>query len=352
MEKAVYRILDANFNRAREALRVMEDFCRFGLNDAALSGRVKEVRHKLCGYISQLETSKLLCSRDSQGDVGRNLKVRGQLERLSLGDCFTAAAKRLPEALRTMAEAAQTFDPELADRIESLRFEAYTLEKSIYLAQQGREKFRPVRLYVLIDVDNQKQDAEVLNLAGRCVKGGADCLQLRAKGVSDMRFLSLACRFAELCNDAGIISIINDRPDIALMSKADGVHLGQEDLPAEQVRRLADRPVIVGVSTHSMEQLEAAIAAGCDYVGIGPVFDSPTKTGVAPAGLEYVCQAIERLKNHSIGTVAIGGICLENIRQVLDTGARTIAICSAISKASDVEQTCRQLKEYILKYPE
>ncbi len=350
MDRAVYRILDANFNRAREALRVMEDFCRFFLNDQALSGRVKELRHRLCGHISKLDAAGLLCSRDSQGDVGRNLKVCGQLERISLNDCFTAAAKRLPEALRATSEAAQTFDPQLAGNIESLRFEAYTLEKKIYLAQHCREKFRQVRLYVLIDVDGRKQDAGVLDLAGRCAKGGADCLQLRAKGISDAGFLSLACRFTELCGSAGIISIINDRPDIALMAKADGVHLGQDDLPTEQVQRLADRPLIVGVSTHSMEQLDAAIAAGCDYVGIGPVFDSQTKTGLAPVGLEYVRQAIERLNDNSIGAVAIGGISMENIGRVLEAGARTIAICSAANKAQNAEQTCRQLKEKILKY--
>ena len=106
----LYRIIDANFNRAREALRVMEEYCRFGLNHSGLAGKAKQCRHRLCEAISKLDSVKLICSRDVAGDVGRELKVEGQLSRQSIEDCFTAAAKRASEALRTLAESIQTID--------------------------------------------------------------------------------------------------------------------------------------------------------------------------------------------------------------------------------------------------
>ena len=99
MERAVYRIIDANFNRAREALRVMEEFCRFGLNSSALTGRTKQFRHELSAEIAKLDSAKLIASRDTLGDVGVNTTVDKQIGRDSLYDCFTAACKRLPEAL-------------------------------------------------------------------------------------------------------------------------------------------------------------------------------------------------------------------------------------------------------------
>ncbi len=133
MESAIYRIIDANFNRAREGARVVEEYCRFALDSKALSARAKQLRHRLCSAVGQLDQGHLLAARDSVGDVGREMKVDDQLSRKTLADCATAAAKRLPEALRALAETVQTIDPELAQQFEKLRFQAYTLEKDIFI---------------------------------------------------------------------------------------------------------------------------------------------------------------------------------------------------------------------------
>jgi thiamine-phosphate pyrophosphorylase len=359
MERAAYRIVDANFNRAREALRVMEEYCRFALNSGALSERAKRLRHELCAAVGRLDLGKLMAGRDTVGDVGVGQKVEGQLERATVKDCFTAAARRLTEALRALAEMAQIEDKAVADAVERLRYEAYTLEKDILLFSEPVEKFHRVQLYVII---TSNLPAEVLSLTSRCAAGGADCLQLRAKEIPDDRLFALAVEFVEICREMGALSIINDRADVAAAAGADGVHLGQNDLPVEQVRRLQLSPLIIGRSTHSLQELEAACGfpnatprvwgpgpALPSYVSLGPAFPTATKPGIEIAGPNYIRQGLERLAETGISHVAIGGITPENVEQVIEAGAQRVAVCSVVTKAADPTQACRRLKERIVK---
>ncbi len=344
MDKPCLRIIDANFNRAREALRMMEDYCRFGLNNGALSGRLKQLRHELSAAIGSLDAGQLLASRDTLGDVGVGQSVKGQLERTSLAESFIAAAKRLTEALRVLSETVQSQDRGLAATIERLRYDAYTLEKDVVLFASPLEKFARVRLYVII---SSEFPSDILSLTARCAAGGADCIQLRVKGIPDDRLFALAVEFAEMCRQTRVLSIINDRPDIAIAAGADGVHLGQNDLPIEQVRRLQSAPLIIGRSTHAPKELERAIASRPAYVSLGPVFATPTKPGLAVAGLDYVRDGLAALKDTGIGHVALGGITCENIDQVIRAGARCSAVCSAVTAAPDPGQACRRLKTRI-----
>jgi thiamine-phosphate pyrophosphorylase len=350
MEKAVYRIMDANFNRAREAFRTMEEYCRFVLNDGILSGRAKQLRHQLSRIVSSMDTSAMLCSRDAQADVGKEIRVWGQMKRATLEDCFAAAAKRISEALRMLAEVGQTIDPLLYDQFEALRFEVYTLEKDIALAQSGILRFQSVGLYVLITVQPEFDTKQVMALAGQCMDGGADCLQLRCKGLIDKEIMSLAEVFVNACRKNSVLSIINDRPDIAVICGADGVHLGQEDLSIGDVRRLQQKPLVIGRSTHNTGQLTDAINELSDYVALGPVFATATKQHEPPVGLAYVSQAADILKNARVGHAVIGGIDLNNIEQVLKLGIQTVAIGSAICRAKDPAKTCAQFKKMILAY--
>jgi thiamine-phosphate pyrophosphorylase len=154
-----------------------------------------------------------------------------------------------------------------------------------------------------------------------------------------------------MCKEHNVLAIINDRVDIALASDADGVHLGQNDLPMEQVRKLQHRPLIIGCSTHSMAELEKALEQLPTYVSLGPVFATDTKPDLQPVGLEYVKQATEFLKDTGISGVAIGGIAAENVADVLKAGASTAAVCSAIAKAEDPASACRDLKQQIVSFP-
>ncbi len=347
MERAVYRIIDANFNRAREAIRVIEEFCRFALNSGPLTERAKQIRHELSSAIGRLNAGRLISSRDTLGDVGVGKTVDGQLVRGELRDCFTAGCKRLTEALRVLAEMTQTQDRSVAETIENLRYAAYTLEKDITLFSDAFEKFKGVRLYVII---TNNLPADIISLTCKCAAGGADCIQLRAKAVEDDKLFAVAVEFVRICKDAGVLSIINDRVDMAVAAGADGVHLGQNDLPIEQARKLQLAPLIIGKSTHSPRQLRAACEERPTYAALGPVFATETKPTAEAVGLDYVRQATGILADTGIGNVAIGGITLDNVEDILKAGAKAIAVCAAVTKAGDPAAACGAMKEKIMAF--
>ena len=347
MEHAIYRIIDANFNRSREAIRLIEDFCRFALNNRSLAERAKQLRHELCAAIDKLDAGRLICSRDTLGDVGIGTTIDKQLVRNDLKDCFKAGCKRLTEALRTLAETTQTINRPIAETLEKLRYDAYTLEKDIVLISEPAEKFKRIGLYVII---SSNLPADVISLAHKCIAGGADCLQLRAKNLNDDTHFALAEEFVKTCKAANVLSIINDRVDIAVACSADGVHLGQNDLSAKQTRKLQVTPLIIGKSTHSLEQLRSACDEYPTYVSLGPVFPTVTKPSAKPVGLDYVRQAIEKLTDTGICNVTIGGITLNNVDEVLNAGAGAIAVCSAVTGGKDPMAACRKFKEKIAAF--
>ena len=173
------------------------------------------------------------------------------------------------------------------------------------------------------------------------LKGGATCVQLREKELDGAAFLEEAKVLAALCRRYGVPLIINDNVEVALASGADGVHVGQDDLTVEQVRRLAGDRLIVGVSAHTVEQALAAQAGGADYLGVGAVFATATKSDahVLPREtLAEICRAVD------IPVVAIGGIGEDNLLQLAGTGVDGAALVSAIFSAPDIEGQCRKLR--------
>ncbi|MBU1260675.1 MAG: thiamine phosphate synthase [Planctomycetes bacterium] len=346
MNRAVYRIIDANFNRAREGLRIAEEFCRFALENQPLAGRCKEIRHRLTSAVMKLDSQKLISARDTENDIGCGMEVAGQMKRDSLEDCVTAGFARTTEALRTIAEAACAIDSKFGGEFEKLRYDCYILEKDISLQGYPALKFRKTRLYCIITVQG---DIDALKIARDCAKGGADCLQLRVKNLCDDEFLSLARRFVDLCEQNDVISIINDRADIAAACDADGVHLGQNDLPAGEVRKIQLRPLITGISTHSISELTKAVEQRPHYVGLGSVFPTSTKQ-VEVCGTEYVSKAVKFLEYKAVEAVAIGGITPENVEKVLKAGAKRIAVSSCVCQAKNPSDVCKKLKEIIIKY--
>jgi thiamine-phosphate pyrophosphorylase len=294
-----------------------------------------------------LDGGKLIAARDTLCDVGTTIRVDGQLTRGDLQDCATAAAKRLTEALRTIAEAAQTIDPNVAKTVETVRYRAYTLEKDILVGASTRKKFETVRLYALLTAD---YPAEIIRLTHACCEGGVDCIQLRLKNMPDDELFACAVEVVNICRNSNVINIINDRVDIAVAAGSDGVHLGQNDMPLDAARRVASSPMIFGVSTHNLDELNAAIAAGADYVGIGPAFVSTTKPHIQVAGLEYIKMASEITQREGVSHVAIGGITLDNVKNVLVAGAKAIAVSSALINVADAAQMCRAFKLKVTAY--
>jgi len=204
---------------------------------------------------------------------------------------------------------------------------------------------RRARLYVLL---TQAHCSVPLERAARQVaRGGADLVQLREKEMPDRDLIRLAREVRRITANLGVGFIVNDRPDIARLCGADGVHLGQDDLPVSAARRVLAEGQIVGLSTHSMEQARQAMAHGADYLSLGPVFPTATKGYEQAAGLEYVRAAAAEI---SAPLVAIGGIGLERLPEVLSAAGKTrliIAVCSAILGAEDIEAATRTFREAI-----
>jgi thiamine-phosphate pyrophosphorylase len=195
-------------------------------------------------------------------------------------------------------------------------------------------------LYPIVDVAALRERA-VGGAVAALVAGGARIVQFRAKGLADRRFLELAAEARSAAHAGGAALVVNDRPDVAIILGADGVHLGQDDLDPRPVRALLPPGFLLGVSTHDVEQLERAAGEPVDYVAIGPVFATRSKAAPDPVvGLEMVRRARGRTARP---LVAIGGITEENARSVVDAGADGVAVISALlSQEGDLADAARR----------
>ncbi|MGI8765113.1 MAG: thiamine phosphate synthase [Gemmatimonadaceae bacterium] len=188
------------------------------------------------------------------------------------------------------------------------------------------------RLYLVATPRASVAQPEFLARVSAALEGGVDVLQLRCKDLDALPYLRLAERIGELARNAGVPFIVNDRPDVALAVDADGVHLGQQDLPLEWARRIVPGRIL-GRSSHESAQAERAVAEGASYFAVGPVWPTPTKPGRAAAGLSYVREVAAR--TIAIPWFAIGGITLGNVEQVIEAGATRVALVRAILDARD-----------------
>ncbi|MFO8089473.1 MAG: thiamine phosphate synthase [Desulfatiglandaceae bacterium] len=201
--------------------------------------------------------------------------------------------------------------------------------------------FEKVRLYCFTG-GSLLQGRDPVELVVAQIRGGADVIQLREKHMSKREKLYLGLQIRNVTKREGILFIVNDDLDLALILKADGVHLGQDDLPIEYAREFAG-DMLIGVSTHNKSQVKAAVAAGADYIGIGPVFDTGTKKDHEPVlGPDTLAEIGSECQ---IPWVAIGGIGLDTIDSVVSAGGRAVAVISDILLADDVEARCKEVKD-------
>lgn len=209
-------------------------------------------------------------------------------------------------------------------------------------AAELQRRLAAVRLYLVTDSD--ATPARTLEIVESAIAGGVDAVQLRRKGDDGLEQLRLARATGELCGRGGVLFLVNDRLDVAMAAGAEGVHLGQSDLPLADARRLWPGRIL-GRSTHAPEQARSAVAEGADYLGVGPVFATPTKPGRPAVGVEYVRWAAA---NVDIPWVAIGGIDAATAGEVVAAGARAAAVVRAICGADDVETATRRLREAVV----
>ena len=357
-QNSFFRIVDAAANRTAEGLRVAEDVMRMHLNDRHLAKQLKQLRHDLTEALADLPIANSIAARDSVGDVGRSIQVKQEYERSvsvvdqtthasnsHLDPILTANFKRAQQALRTLEEFLKTESESVAKVIEQIRYRSYTLEKACRLALRSDKTFHAVSIYVLIDgcqwnetcptheseiTAGRWQDTQLAKTVRALVDAEIDFIQLRDKTLSDRQLIAAGRVIAELTRDTETGFIMNDRADIAVACGADGVHVGQEELSVADARRIVGPDKWIGVSTHSLEQAQAAVLAGADYIGVGPVFASQTKSFSQHKGTELVQQVCSEV---SLPAFAIGGIDLDNANQIAVAGCGRVAVTAVFAKA-------------------
>ncbi|MCG6156825.1 thiamine phosphate synthase [Rubinisphaera margarita] len=341
-ERAIWRILDAAANRLREGLRVVEDFVRFQRNDPRISGQLKQLRHDFQSAWSQLDAWQLVASRDTPGDVGTTISTSAERSRSTLQDVIAANCKRVEESLRTLEEFSKLISPAVSAQIEQLRYRFYSIEQSVLLWNRRHELLAKASIYFLLTEKTCARNWQ--DTAREAVAAGVDVIQLREKSLDDGELLKRARWVREITAGTETLFIMNDRPDIALLSEADGVHVGQEELPPREVRQLLGADRLIGVSTHDLEQARAAVAEGADYLGVGPVFVSGTKTFDQFAGPAFVQQATKI----ELPWFAIGGIHLETLPQAVEAGATRVAVCQVLSQSVNLRGTVEKMRNLLL----
>ena len=322
----IYQIIDANLDRAREGLRVLEDWARFGLGKNDSVKRIKNFR-QILGK-NHLEVYKQ--SRNFIKDNCKGLTHQEQLKRNTPEQIISSNAGRVQEALRVIEEFSREHNHELSKIAAEIRYEIYTLEIDL-LGFNKRKKCEEILkendLYFITD-----QKENLMDILEEILIAGVKIIQLRFKSGTDKDHLREAIKIKNLCKRYNSLFIINDRVDIAIASNADGVHLGQDDLDLKTARKLLGYSKIIGISANNEIDISNAIKQGCDYIGIGPVFETKTKKDKNPIGIEKIKKLTKDL---SIPWFAIGGIKTNNISYLKRNGSKKVALVSQLMNAED-----------------
>jgi thiamine-phosphate pyrophosphorylase len=337
-DRQILRILDANLDRAREGLRIVEEWCRFGLDNSSLAQECKDLRQQLAA----LHTADLRAARNTTADVGTQLSHPQEETRENIDRLLIANLCRIQEALRVLEEYSKLYNPSLSASCKQMRYRVYILESAI------DESKIPAKMAALIKAKIYLVTMPVPDLLGtveKALHGGLKLVQYRRKEGDDIDRLREAKALCELCHRYGALFISNDRVDLAVAVGADGVHLGQNDLPVDTARQILGRDKIVGRSTTSPAEMAKALAEGANYIGVGPVHETPTKAGKAASGLEYVRYAVQ---HSTVPWFAIGGIDHTNVGDVVAAGAPGVAVVRSIMQANDPGLIVREM---LAKFP-
>ena len=339
LDPRVARLIDANLDRAREGLRVVEDWCRFGLDREDLVVTLKDWRQRL----GRLHQDRYKKARSTSTDTGAGLGHPAQLDRHSPRQVVAANCGRVQEALRVLEEYGRSIDAPLAKEAAAVRYGLYDLEVTCLEATAGnnrRSRLEDCRLCLVTSPSDH-----LIATVSAALRSGVGMVQYRAKNGSDLERFEEARSLAEICHQHGALFIVNDRIDLALAVDADGVHLGQDDLPTAVARRLIGTDRLLGRSTHNLDQVRQANAEACDYLGLGPINNTAVKPDRNAIGSELVAHAMP-LGERPI--FAIGGISSANLDQLIEVGCRRVAVIGAIMGADDPGAACAELLRLLM----
>lgn len=314
------RIADVNLNRLDESLKFIEDFIRFLLEDKTLLIQIRRIRGKYLDVRKNLSLFDIITFRESKSDLGRTAGF-DMLSKRPPNDSIIASLTRAKESSRIMEEVTKSIYPKTSSKMKSIRFQIYDLEKSII--ECLKRIFNP-KIYAIID-ERYLPMYRVNDMIEILEDNGATMIQLRMVRASDKKFYNYAMQVKKAKRKKEIKFIINNRIDIALACRADGVHLGQSDLSAKTARRILGRSYVIGISAHSTNEARKAAAEGADYIGVGSVYRTNTKSDARVCGLQLLKSICRKT---TIPVVGIGGITDKNYKSVLKSGAAGIAVSS------------------------
>ena len=347
-QQIIYRILDANLDRSREALRTIEEWCRFGLEDLALCDRCKQMRQEL----AQWHKEEFRRARNTPDDPATSLSHANEVSRADVQAVLRANMARLQESLRVLEEYSKVVDPSMGAAMKTMRYQVYTLESQLLahdittnIGQIRHQKLQAATLYlVTMPIDN------IVSVVESALQGGVQIVQHRQKDGEDGERFAIAQQLCELCHQYNALFVVNDRVDIAIAVGADGVHVGQTDLPVSAVRQVLNAnggdasQYIIGQSTTSPQELDIALNNQVDYVGVGPVHATPTKPTKSASGYEYVQYANKHL---DIPWFAIGGLDENNLGEAIAAGAKRVAVVRALMKAEHPDLIAKQMRSLL-----
>ena len=340
MASKTSRIIDANSNRAREALRVMEEAARFLLDCSGLSKSIKSLRHDFASIIKQ--TPQNIAWRDTPSDVGTQIATPQESSRQDINDVVIAACKRLSEALRTIEEYTKIDSPKIASQIQTLRYQGYTLEKQLTLALTPTKSSQWKTCVLITESLCTLPYEQVLK---DIIDANVSCIQIREKHDESGTILQKTKLALSLAKPKNIPVIVNDRPDIAAIAGAQGVHLGQGDLPVSEVIKHYPN-LIVGLSTCCVEEAQDALTLGADYCGIGPMYPTSTKQKDVIVGQKYLEAYTQWNK---LPYLAIGGIDQQNLNPLIEVGCKGIAISSVVCNSKTPKLVVQNLNSQFEK---
>ena len=338
--KPTLRIIDANLNRIGEGLRLLEDVARLLLNDTALTQQLKTMRHELIEGDWSFN-QWLLQIRDSAGDIGIDIEASVDKKQRCLPITVVSNARRVQESLRVIEELAKIPDTKLdSGKFKQARFNLYTIEQNLLskLLRQNKMKHIP-GLYVIMDTPALKGLSHV-KVAAQAIHGGAKVIQLRDKLHSKSELLPIAQQLKNLCAEHKVLFIINDYLDLVLAADADGLHLGQNDLPISVVRKLLPMDKVLGCSTTTVDQARIAESEGADYIAVGSIYPTSSKETAKVIGLDRLRQVRQAV---TLPLVAIGGITGDNAAEVIAAGADSVAVIRAVLETEAPEEAARQI---------
>ncbi len=317
----IAQIIDANLDRAREGLRVLEDWARYGLGAIDIVKKLKDFRQILGSH--HLDSYKN--ARNYTKDRCNGLNHPEQFKRIYTENIISSNSSRIQEALRVLEEFSRHHNYALSKAASLIRYEMYSIEIELMKTKCNKDLNEILLKNDLYLITNEKQDL-ILDIENLLI-GGVKIIQHRFKDKDDSNNIKKAKIIRRLCNTHKALFIVNDRVDIALACEADGVHLGQNDLDLISARKILGFSKIIGISANNEQDIKNAIQNGCDYLGIGPVFQTNTKKDKKPLGIDKLKVLTKDIK---IPWYAIGGIKDKNISKLKENNINKVAIISDI----------------------